>query len=105
MHDGAKVVGSDIVTRIDILAEIGNRTGRDILPENPHTGVPILAGLLVPQTHSVSEFVNDVSSRAAIANDEPLPSHVDHTDIARTPAAANKSYVVSLCCTRDEPDH
>ncbi len=65
MHDRTVIVCSHIVPVGDVLIEVVLIARLDLVPVDGHKAVSVRAALFVPQTYSVADLVNRVSSGTA----------------------------------------
>src|SRR5262249_33432069 len=65
VHDRVVVVWPDVVAIGDVLIEIVLHVGDDVFPRDAHVLVPVLAALLVPEPHRVTDLVNALAHAAS----------------------------------------
>ena len=72
MHDGAEVVGAQVVAVLYVLVEVVLHRRVDVGPVDLHELVAVLAALLMPQAHGVADLVDGVAGGAARAQRDGL---------------------------------
>ena len=74
VHDGAVVVGTEIVAVAHVLGEVVLQRRIDVRPNDTHEGVAILPALFVPQADGVADLMDCVAGAAALAQCDRLLS-------------------------------
>src|SRR5262245_34275768 len=79
VHDRVIIIGSEVVTVADILAEIVDGARDNVLEVDADEAIPVFAALLMPQSHRMADLMNYIAGGAIAPKVDKLlaPTHAN----------------------------